>query len=165
MEVKEEKENKKEKSTRTKKNSSESLHVELKNKLKSDSKVYYMLFCDTDMLRDSDGKRIETYEQLKKRYKVFENVSEESCKKYKLDADYQSTEKFLLGKLHHQKMVDLYNRYYDLAMDGQANALKSFDTIAKSLFAEQKTDDLREFLQKIDVSDDDEEDYTYTFEE
>ena len=97
-----------------------SIYQSLKDMLGTDSKVYYImyLYCP-EQLKDGANNPIRDFDDLKSRYQVFsDTITEEVCQKYLLEQNCQMAIKWLLKRLHQKKMIELYNTYYQKALDG-----------------------------------------------
>lgn len=147
-----------------------SIYRNLKEMLSTDTKVYYIMFlyCP-EYLKDADTRPIKTFNDLKERYEVFsDTITEDICKKYLLEQGVQTAIKWLMKRLHQKKLIELYNRYYEKALDGDTQAFKAFLEFSDKFFAEDKENGLTKLLNRIPDADldlDSEEDYNYTYEE
>ena len=56
-----------------------------------------------------------------------------------------------LKQSHEKRLMELYESYYTRAIDGDSQALKSFIDVAKSLFGDEKEDELSLILKGIKV--------------
>lgn len=79
----------------------------------------------------------------------------------------QSAIKWLLKRLHQKKEIELYDRYYQKALDGDVQAFKAWQDFSEKFFKENKENELTKLLNKIPDGDleNDKEDYSYTYEE
>lgn len=146
-----------------------SIYRKLQEMIGTDTKVYYImyLYCP-EYLKDYDKEPIKTFEDLRDRYKVFsDTITEETCKRYLLEQGVQSAVKWLLNRLHQKKMIELYNVYYNKALNGDVQAFKAFQDFSDKFFKENKEGGLTQLLNKIpdEALEDNEEDYSYTYDE
>ena len=147
-----------------------SIYRNLKEMLSTDTKVYYImwLYCP-EYLKEADIRPIKTFDDLKNRYEVFsDTITEDVCKRYLLEQGCQTAIRWLLKRLHQKKLVDLYETYYQKAMDGDTQAFKAFLEFSDKFFKEDKENGLTKLLNRIpdaDLESDSEEDYNYTYEE
>ena len=147
-----------------------SIYRNLKEMLSTDTKVYYImwLYCP-EYLKEADIRPIKTFDDLKNRYEVFsDTITEDVCKSYLLEQGCQTAIRWLLKRLHQKKLVDLYETYYQKAMDGDTQAFKAFLEFSDKFFKEDKENGLTKLLNRIpdaDLESDSEEDYNYTYEE
>lgn len=146
------------------------IYQNLKDMIGTDTKVYYImyLYCP-EYLKGATEKPIESFDDLKSRYEVFsETITEEICKRYLLEEGVQSAVKWLLKRLHQKKMIELYNTYYQKALDGDTQAFKAFLDFSETFFKEDKENGLTALLSRIpdsEINKIDEEDYSYTYAE
>ncbi len=147
-----------------------SIYQSLKDMLGTDSKVYYImyLYCP-EQLKDGANNPIRDFDDLKSRYQVFsDTITEEVCQKYLLEQNCQMAIKWLLKRLHQKKMIELYNTYYQKALDGDTQAFKAFLDFSETFFKEDKENGLTALLSRIpdsEINKIDEEDYSYTYAE
>ncbi len=136
----------------------------LKKITQSDSEAYFILWKYAPQLLPN-GEDIKTFGELKNNYKNFENRTEQSFEKALYKEDVQAAIRYLLKRLDGKRDIDLLNRYYDLAMSGDVQALKAYIEFKKGFFADDETDELKEILKgaSTSVSDDDIEDFQMDF--
>lgn len=129
----------------------QSIPSKLKDMLKTDAKMYFVLWkYAPNLLLKQD---IKTFDGLKKTYKTFtEGMTEESCNNWLYEKNVQTAIKWLLERIHQAKMIELYNIYFDKAKT-DTNAFKAFTDFSASFFAEEKDSELLSIVQGI--SDDD----------
>jgi len=140
----------------------------LKEMIGTDTKVYYIMwkFCP-EYLRGAEKSPVKTFDDLKNRYAVFsDSITEEVCQKYILEAGCQAAIKWLLKRLHQKKQIELYQTYYDKAMQGDVQAFKAFEDFSEKFFKGDQENQLTKLLNRIpDNALEDEEDYSYTYKE
>ena len=100
---------------------------------------------------------------MKNTYKNFENRTEQSFEKALFKEDVQSGVKYLLKRLDGKRDVDLLNKYYSLAMNGDVQALKAYMDFKKNFFADNESNELKAILSGVNVSgEDDADDFEMT---
>ncbi len=83
------------------------------------------------------------------------DVSKETVQNWHLLPDVQEGEKYLLKMLHNQRLVELYNIYYERAKD-DTNAFKAFTEFSKTFFSDNDEGELTKIIRGLDVGDYDE---------
>lgn len=145
-----------------------SIYQTLKQMINTDTKVYYVMwkYCP-EYLKDSEKDPIETFDDLKNRYKVFnDSITEKTCEKYMLEQGVQNAVKWLLKRLHQKKQIELYNAYYNKALSGDVQAFKAFEDFSEKFFAEDKENGLIKLLSRVSDEDlEDDENYSYNYAE
>lgn len=144
-----------------------SIKLCLKDIVGTDTKVYYIMFkyCPEYL-----PKQIKTFKDLTEYYAVFtDKITEEVCEKYLFEENCQVAITWLLKRLHHKKMVELYNLYFEKAKD-DVQSFRAFQDFSKEFFKESKQSDLTMLLNRIpdkeiSLADEEEEDLSYTYEE
>ena len=127
----------------------------LKEMVRTDAKVYYILWLNAPQLLP-DGDSIKSFDDLNAHYKTFtDGMTEASCENWLLEEHVQSATKWLLKRMHQQKMIELYNLYFERAKQ-DTNAFKAFTDFSEKFFAEEKESELLSILQNVDVSEDSE---------
>lgn len=86
--------------------------------------------------------------------KVLNNASEEATDKYIYDEDVQQAIRYLMKILHNEKMIELYNIYYEKAKE-DTQAFKAFVDFSKQFFEEEneKENELTSLLNNINIGD------------
>lgn len=145
-----------------------SIYQTLKSMINTDTKVYYIMwkYCP-EYLKDYETKPIKTFDDLKNRYRVFsDSITEKTCEKYMLEDGVQNAVLWLLKRLHQKKQIELYNAYYEKALNGDVQAFKAFEDFSDKFFAESKENGLVSILNGVSDEDlEDKEDYSYTYSE
>lgn len=146
-----------------------SIYATLKEIIGTDTKVYYImyLYCP-EYLKEAEKKPVKDFEDLKSRYECFsDSITEDICKRYIMEQGCQSAIKWLLKRLHQKKEIELYDRYYQKALDGDVQAFKAWQDFSEKFFKGNKENELTKLLNKIPDGDleNDKEDYSYTYEE
>lgn len=146
-----------------------SIYATLKEITGTDMKAYYImyLYCP-EYLKEADIKPVKDFEDLKSRYECFsDSITEKVCKRYIMEQGCQTAIKWLLKRLHQKKEIELYNAYYKKALKGDVQAFKAWQDFSEKFFKENKENELTKLLNKIpdEALENDEEDYSYTYEE
>ena len=106
---------------------------------------------------------LKTYEDLQKYYSYFEGRTQESMEKALCKDSSQAAIKYLHKRLDTQRDVALLNKYYDLAMAGDVQALKAYMSFKKQFFADEEASELMRILKGVDIealsNDEDIEDF------
>lgn len=103
-------------------------------------------------------KKCETFDDLRKNFPSdFANASEKNFEQLLNYEDVQNAVKWLLKRLDGQRDIELYNKYYDLAMGGNVQALKAYMDFKDSFFADTDSDELREIIRNAQVPENDED--------
>lgn len=146
-----------------------SIYATLKEITGTDMKAYYImyLYCP-EYLKEADKVPVKDFEDLKSRYACFsDSITEDICKRYMMEQGCQTAIKWLLKRLHQKKLIELYDKYYQKAMDGDVQAFKAWQEFSEKFFKEDKENGLTKLLNKIPDSEleNDKEDYSYTYDE
>lgn len=128
----------------------------LKEITKSDAESYFILFKYAPELIPADN--IKTFEDLKSNYATFEGRTEQSLEKSLFREDVQKAIKYLLKRLDGKRDIELLNKYYNLSMSGDVQALKSYLDFKKKYFADNEADELKSILKGVTIKNDDDED-------
>lgn len=141
----------------------------LKEIVGTDTKAYYIMFkyCP-ELLGQFQEDRIKTFKDLTDTYACFtEKITEKICEKYLYEETCQKAITWLLKRLHHKRLVELYNLYFDKAKE-DVQAFRAFQDFSEKFFAETKENDLSLLLSKIpdkEINPKEPEDLSYTYEE
>ncbi len=103
--------------------SKQSVFNRLKDRLKTDSICYWLIW---KYAPEHLPVKCETFEDLRNNYACFKPLTEEKCERYRTLEKVQSAIKWLLKSQNESKLADLYNKYYELAMEGNVQAFKAF---------------------------------------
>lgn len=146
-----------------------SIYATLKDITGTDTKAYYImyLYCP-EYLKEADRTPVQSFEDLKSRYECFsDTITERVCKRYIMEQGCQAAIKWLMKRLHQVKEIELYNKYYQDAMNGNVQAFKAWQEFSKYFFQADREGELTKLLNKIpdDELRNDKEDYSYTYEE
>ena len=124
----------------------ESILMHLKNMVKTDTKVYYILWKYAPELLPQQFK---TFDDLKSNYKCFtKGVVEKTAENWLMEENVQTAVKWLLQREHQKKMIELYNIYFDKAKS-DTNAFKAFVDFSNQFFADDKKSDILDIVQNI----------------
>lgn len=125
----------------------QSVLVKLKSMIKTDSKVYFILWKFAPHLLPNQ--KIKTFEDLKSNYKTFtDGMTETSCNNWLVEENVQTAIKWLLKRLHQAKLIELYDTYYIKAQE-DTNAFRAFIDFSEKFFAEEKDSELLSILNGI----------------
>jgi hypothetical protein len=129
----------------------QSISSKLREMLKTDAKVYFILWKYAPNLLPKQG--IKTFKDLTDNYKTFtDGMTEEFCNNWLCEKNVQTAVKWLLKRIHQEKLVELYNIYFEMAKK-DTGAFKAFTEFSEKFFAEEKDSELLSIVQGI--SDDD----------
>ena len=140
-----------------------SLIMALKEITRCDAEAYFILWKYAPMLLPN-GAEIRTFEDLKKTYKNMENRTEQGLEKALYKEDVQAGIRYVLERLDGKRDIDLLNRYFELAMSGDVQALKAYREFKKEFFADTEANELKEILRGANISNTDEEDEDFEME-
>jgi predicted RNA-binding protein with PUA domain len=73
---------------------------------------------------------------------------------WEIDDDFQRGVKFLLEVLHHKKMIEIYNKFYEQSKNGDVQSAKFLIDFSEQLFNEKQSQ-IEALLSGIDIDDDD----------
>ena len=120
--------------------------------VRTDSKVYFILWKYAPQLL-TDGDKLKTFDDLKANYKTFTvGMTESTCENWLSEQNVQTAIKWLLKRLHQQKMIELYNLYFEKAKD-DTNAFKAFNDFSEKFFEAEKESELLSMLQNANIED------------
>lgn len=92
-----------------------------------------------------------TFKELSEKF--LDNVSEDKTKEYMCQEDVQQAIKKILKVKHQEKMIKLYETYYDKALKGDVNSAKFLMDFSKEFFNDRK-DEVLSVLSNLEVDDD-----------
>ena len=130
----------------------------LKEITRSDAESYFILWKYAPELLPNN-ETLKTFEDLKNRYKNFEGRTEKSLESALFKEDVQAGIKYLLRRLDCKRDIELLNKYYHLAMNGDVQALKAYIDFKKNFFADDETNELKAILSGASVTVDDTDDF------
>lgn len=140
----------------------QSIINKLKSLVKSDSKIYWILWKYAPTLLEKHG--IKTFKELTDTYSVFTpGMTEDHCKNWQYEKNVQTAIKWLYERMHQQKMLELYDAYYEKAKE-DTQAFKAFIDFSDRFFTSKGEDELLGIIQKANISDNDETDESFNFE-
>lgn len=134
----------------------------LKEIVKSDTEMYWILWKYAPELLN---KKVNSFDELKEAYVAFADRTEEQCEKYIYREDVQAGIKYVLRSMDTKRDIELYNKYYELSMSGDVQALKAYMSFKKSFFSDGSADELTRLLKNApsSVNDDDIADFVMEF--
>lgn len=92
-----------------------------------------------------------TFEELSKNF--LNGLAEEKTKDYIYQEDVQEAIKKLLKIMHQEKMIKLYETYYEKALNGDVNSAKFLMDFSKDFFKDSK-DELLRIVNGMDIDGD-----------
>lgn len=122
----------------------------IKDMIVSDAEAYYVVWKYAKDLLPAD---INTFADLQEHYVLMKDRTEESFKNTLYKSEVQEAVKYLLKAMDTKRDVDLLNKYYKLAMDGDTQALKAYLEFKKNFFANSESNQLEKLLQGVKVED------------
>ena len=128
----------------------QSVLMHLKSMVKTDTKVYYILWkYAPELLPD----KFITFDDLKNNFKCFTaGVTEKTAENWLMEENVQTAVKWLLKREHQKKLIELYNIYYDKAKT-DTNAFKAFIDFSNQFFNDDKKSDVLDIIQNIPDSE------------
>lgn len=128
----------------------QSVFSKLNEIVPSQSKVYYIMW---KYARHLLPQEINTFDDLVSTYKIFtDGMTEKHCENWLSEEAVQSAVMYLLKRLHQQKLIELYNTYFDKAKD-DVQAFKAFMDFSDKFFADTGEDELRAVLRDIQINE------------
>lgn len=119
------------------------------------AKSYYIVWRFAPHLLPKEN--IVTFENLHNTYKFFtEGMNERLCENWLSEAKVQAAVKWLLKRLHQQKMINLYNTYYEKAQN-DTQAFKAFIEFSDKFLATEKESELLSIINGLDFSESEKE--------
>lgn len=113
-------------------------------------KVYYIVWKYAPSLLP---KKIDTFEELVEEYKGFtKGMDEAQCERWLAEESVQTAVKYLLKRMHNQKLVELYEIYFDKAKE-DVQAFQAFSKFSEKFFEDDGEDELRAVLKEVKLDD------------
>ena len=113
-------------------------------------KVYYIVWKYAPSLLP---KKIDTFEELVEEYKGFtKGMDEAQCERWLAEESVQAAVKYLLKRMHAQKLVELYEIYFDKAKE-DVQAFQAFSKFSEKFFEDDGEDELRAVLKEVKLDD------------
>ena len=132
------------------KKSEQSLMQKLHEMLPTQVKVYYIVWKYAPSLLP---KKIDTFEELVEEYKGFtKGMDEAQCERWLAEESVQTAVKYLLKRMHAQKLVELYEIYFDKAKE-DVQAFQAFSKFSEKFFEDDGEDELRAMLKDVELDD------------
>lgn len=132
------------------KKSEQSLMQKLHEMLPTQVKVYYIVWKYAPSLLP---KKIDTFEELVEEYKGFtKGMDEAQCERWLAEESVQTAVKYLLKRMHAQKLVELYEIYFDKAKE-DVQAFQAFSKFSEKFFEDDGEDELRAVLKGVKLDD------------
>lgn len=130
----------------------------IRESTKSKTLPYYIAFIYEKSLLPN-GDQIKTYEDLQEHFPNLRDTDEIFFKKELTKESVQKLCKELMKRLDGKRDVELLNKYYQLAMSGDVQALKAYMDFKKVFFAKQGVNELTELINNADIDDSDDDDF------
>lgn len=129
-----------------------SVLMTLKDLVKTDTKVYYIMwkYCPELLPKYTKEHPILTFEDLKKAYPSI-RADERTCQNYLFEKNVMEAVKWLYNRQHIQKMLDLYDKFYEKAMNGDVQAFKAITEFSDKFFKDQGESELLKLLHGVDL--------------
>lgn len=126
---------------------------QLKEMVKTDGKAYYIMFrvCPEMLPKYTEEHPIKTFEDLKAAYPGTIRADERICQNYMYEENVQKAIKWIYGKMHTQKMIEVYDKIYEKALSGDTQAVKTLSELGEKLFDTNSDSDLLKALHGVDV--------------
>lgn len=142
-----------------------SIFATLKEMIKTDSKVYYILWKYAPDLvpKNTTENPITTFEDLANAYECIKD-DQRICESYLMEKNVQKAIGWLNSRQHYHKMLTLYNTFYDKALKGDVQAFKAVLEFGDKYFKDNKEADLLRVLHGVDLNgseDADDEDFDF----
>ena len=133
------------------KKSEQSLLQKLHEMLPTQVKVYYIVWKYAPHILP---KRVDTFEELTAEYKGFtKGMDEAQCERWLAEESVQIAVKYLLKRMHAQKLVELYEIYFNKAKE-DVQAFQAFSKFSEKFFEDDGEDELRAVLKDVKLDDD-----------
>lgn len=131
----------------------QSIFSKLKEIVHTDAKVYYIIWKYAPHILPN--KDLNTFQDLKENYKCFSNNMDESfCENWLVESNMQTAVKFLLARLHQQKMITLYDTFYNQALKGDVQSFKALQEFSEEFFKSDDDSAIRKMIHNADLSTD-----------
>lgn len=130
--------------------SEQPLLQKLHEMLPTQTKVYYVVWKYAKHLLP---KKIDTFEELISKYKGFtKGMDEAQCERWLAEESVQAAVKYLLKRLHKQRLVELYELYFEKAKE-DVQAFQAFSKFSEKFFEDDGEDELRSIINGIKLDD------------
>lgn len=103
----------------------------------------------------ADNNNLDSFEKLQKRYSFFEKRTETGLEKTLYKEANQKAIKYLMQRLDKKRDIELLNKYFHLAMNGDTHALKAYMDFKKTVLSDGGTDELSQIIKNAAISSDD----------
>lgn len=118
--------------------------------LPTQTKVYFIVWKYAPTLLP---KKVDTFEELTTEYKGFtKGMDEAQCERWLAEESVQAAVKYLLKRMHAQKLVELYEIYFDKAKE-DVQAFQAFSKFSEKFFEDDGEDELRAVLKEVRLDD------------
>lgn len=137
-----------------------SVLAQLKDMVKTDTKVYWILWKFAPDLLPTPCK---TFADLQSNYVAFKNLSEDICNRYIYLESVQAAVKWLLKRMDGARMIELYNIYFERAKS-DVQAFKALIDFKKEFFQDEESSELLQILNGANISTDTEEEEDFSMD-
>lgn len=128
----------------------QSLISKLKEMVPTQVKVYYIIWKYAPHLLERE---VNSFEELVTEYKGFtEGMDEAHCERWLTEESVQKAVKYLLKRMHAQKLIELYQIYFENAKK-DVQSFQAFVKFSDKFFEEDGEDELRTILNETKFSD------------
>lgn len=129
---------------------SHSIRTQLKDIIPEYKAIYLYWLYDKTLL----PKQFKNFSELKANYKMFPNsVTEDNAKIWLYEESVQRAIKVLLGSVHKQRMIELYNIYFEKAKT-DVQSFKAFVDFSNVFFETKGEDELSAILKGVNTNED-----------
>ena len=98
-------------------------------------------------------KKVDTVEELAEEYKGFtKGMDKAQCERWLVEESVQTAVKYLLKRMHAQKLIELYEIYFDKAKK-DVQAFQAFSKFSEKFFEESGEDELLSVLKETNIDD------------
>lgn len=128
--------------------SEQSLLKKLNEMLPSQAKVYYIMWKYAPNLLQQ---KIDSFDALTETYKVFtKGMDEAHCERWLVEESVQAAVKYLLKRVHGQKLIELYEIYFENAKK-DVNSFKAFVDFSEKFFEQDGESEVLSILKNVDI--------------
>lgn len=128
----------------------QSLLQKLHEMLPTQVKVYYIVWKYAKHLLP---KKIDTFDELTAEYKAFtDGMDEAHCERWLAEESVQAAVKYLLKRIHGQKLIELYEIYFEKSKT-DVQAFQAFAKFSEKFFEDNGEDELHAILNETKLSD------------
>lgn len=96
---------------------------------------------------------VETDNKNINEYAKDNNISVDDVKEYLTDDEVQNAIKMLMSAKHTEKMINIYNKFYEQALSGDVQSARFLIDFSKQFFEDDKEDELVSLLNNVEIGD------------